>query len=330
MGEGLYQKNIKSRSKIKNFVWHLAFFSITLFALIYFLFPNKMLKTYLLSELQLALVRAGTPVNIDAQSINLYWFSGLAFRSVKISPLDSFSNSELTIPKLTVRVSLIPLLIGRANLNASIIFGEGTTDFFASSSLFELASGELKNYKITADFNNFPIHDIADLYFNTIKASNAPGAALVKPIISKTSMGGVLEGSFQMQNENALNNGMIQLDFKNLFFDIKDPALKLQTQHFKQASFDIAWKDSIYTIDNKTGFESENLYLKPQGTIRQVGVGANSAFVMDLGLLLILSGTIEKSFGFLVPQLLGCPSSSMTDGVMNVKLAGSLSQYTCH
>ena len=51
--------------------------------------------------------------------------------------------------------------------------------------------------------------------------------------------------------------------------------------------------------------------------------------ILNLEFLLILSDQIEKNFAFLIPQLLKCPSSSMVDGVMNVKLVGPISQYTC-
>ncbi len=324
-----FSNNQKTSEKLKRIFSQIGLFFVFLFLFLYLLFPNKLLKSYLLSEIQLAISDSGMPVSIQMEDASLYWFTGIKLKNVFVSNLYASKENVLTIPKITARLSVLPLLIGKASLNASIDLDDGSSDFNASMSLFELINNKVDNFKVKADFDNFQIHEIANQYFNILKSSSDPGVAAVIPILDKLDLSGYLNGKVNFINRGVTNNGSINLSFDKLYFNLNDPSLEIPTQHFKKSDIDVEWKNSTYNIQEKTQFESENLFFKPEGSVRVIGTGPSATPVLNLDLLLIMSGAIEKNFGFLVPQLLKCSNSTMTGGVMNVKLVGPLSQYTC-
>src|SRR5262245_8402136 len=89
----------------------------------YFTFPYERLRERLLVELEAQ--RQGNPNSqrIEIDSLGPYWFSGVSLKGLSlVSPRPAGAEpsgppSKLTFDKAHVRVSLLPLLIGRVTVN---------------------------------------------------------------------------------------------------------------------------------------------------------------------------------------------------------------------
>ncbi len=99
------------------------FYLLCLIVFSYLTFPYERLKERLLAELEAQ--RQGNPSaqRIEVQSLGPYWFSGVSLKGVTIvSPKSPGSEpgaapSKLTLDKAHLRVSILPLLIGRVTVS---------------------------------------------------------------------------------------------------------------------------------------------------------------------------------------------------------------------
>lgn len=321
----------KNRTKniIKNIFKFVALYLGAMVFLLYFFFPTGILNNYIKSEFRLFALQNNLPLSIDIESVKPYWITGLELKGLKIHNIYQTEQSYLNISDTTVRLAVLPLLIGRANINTTIELEDGKSDISFSIPLWSVFSNNTQNFKLSVNFKKFQIKGLANQYFKALESSNNSGLMLLRPILQQTSIGGFLNGTLSFKQSNEKGNGALNLYFDELYLSIDDPALNIPTQHFKNAKINGSWNGQTYTINDQTKFESENLYLQPKGTVQTIGAGQAASSVLNLDLLLILSGEIEKNFGFLIPQLLKCPSTSMIGGVMNVKLVGPISQYAC-
>jgi type II secretion system protein N len=100
-----------------------AFYLFCLFLFAYFTFPYDRLKDRLLAELDAQ--RSGNPTSqrVEIESLGPYWLSGVSVKGLRlISPRAPGSDgdrpaSKLSIDKAHVRVSILPLLIGRVTVS---------------------------------------------------------------------------------------------------------------------------------------------------------------------------------------------------------------------
>lgn len=302
-------------------------FAFFLLFILYFFFPYAVVKNYLESQIQAIFIQNNILIDLKIKSSRPYWLTGMQFKNISIQNMYDNKRIPFKISKLTVRVSILPLLIGRISVNMNIQQqNTGNSHVFISLPLWSIFDLEnLKKYEIETEFKQFDVRGLTDQALGMVQSSATPTLALITPVIAVTSFGGYLNGAFKFQANDNARTGFSDITFNQFYFFVNDPSLNIPKQNFKQGRLFLDWDQNTINIEDQTVFESENFYLKPKGTVKTAG----KTSILDLGLLLILSGSIEKNFGFLIPQLLKCPSGSMIDGVMNVKLIGALSQYQC-
>jgi type II secretion system protein N len=109
------------------------FYLMCLFLFAYFTFPYERLRERLLVELDAQ--RQGNPnaQRIEIQSLGPYWFSGVSLKGLSIvtpkTGVDAGSPpSKMTFDKAHVRVSILPLLIGRVTVNFGAKAFDGSID----------------------------------------------------------------------------------------------------------------------------------------------------------------------------------------------------------
>jgi type II secretion system protein N len=109
------------------------FYLFCLFMFAYFTFPYERLRERLLVELDAQ--RQGNPnaQRIEIQSLGPYWFSGISLKGLSVvtprTGADAASPpSKMTFDKAHVRVSLLPLLIGRVTINFGAKAFDGSID----------------------------------------------------------------------------------------------------------------------------------------------------------------------------------------------------------
>jgi type II secretion system protein N len=106
----------------------------------YFTFPYDMLKERIVTEFEKQRSQAGSPQRLEIGSLGPYWFSGLSARDVKlVLPRAPGSDGErraesLALETAHVRLSLLPLLIGRMTFTfGAKAFGGDIDGYYRSS-----------------------------------------------------------------------------------------------------------------------------------------------------------------------------------------------------
>jgi type II secretion system protein N len=100
-----------------------AFYLFCLFVFAYFTFPYERLKERLLVELDAQRGSNPTAQHIEIDSLGPYWLSGVSVKGLKVisprtpGPDGDRPPSKLTIDKAHLRVSILPLLIGRVTVS---------------------------------------------------------------------------------------------------------------------------------------------------------------------------------------------------------------------
>src|SRR6185436_1771623 len=109
------------------------FYLFCLFMFAYFTFPYERLRERLLVELDAQ--RQGNPnaQRFEIASLGPYWFSGISLKGLSIvtpkTGVDAASPpSKMTFDKAHVRVSILPLLIGRVTINFGAKAFDGSID----------------------------------------------------------------------------------------------------------------------------------------------------------------------------------------------------------
>jgi type II secretion system protein N len=109
------------------------FYLFCLFMFAYFTFPYERLRERLLVELEAQ--RQGNPnaQRIEIESLGPYWLSGISLKGLSIvtprTGADAASPpSKMTFDKAHVRVSILPLLIGRVTVNFGAKAFDGSID----------------------------------------------------------------------------------------------------------------------------------------------------------------------------------------------------------
>lgn len=303
----------------------IAYIAVTVvmtFLFIYILFPYKLVTEVVVGKIQTYLNQMNTGLKIQADSISGYWLTGVQAKNLQISNQEQ-PNKTLTIDNLTARMSVLPLFIGRINVNTNIEIDDGFGEIFVSLSLIDLISQKLNIKSIQAEFDDFKLDNIFSQLLYVLKNNDDPNFSLIVPIISDSSIGGFLNGDLNYKSK-AHYASNLNLQIKKAFLDINNETLGIPKQNFKTANIDVTLKDSIVTISKNTAFSTQNISFSANGMIDKT-----KKQNLNIKLNISLSGPIEKNFGFLLPQLLKCPSSSMIGGIMNVQLTGTADKLSC-
>jgi len=116
------------------------FYLFCLFLFAYFTFPYQRLKERLLVELEAQRQNNPSAQRIEIQSLGPYWLSGVTLKGLTlISPRTGAAGIEPDASKLTfdqahVRVSLLPLLIGRVTVTFGAKAFDGSIDGWTRAS----------------------------------------------------------------------------------------------------------------------------------------------------------------------------------------------------
>lgn len=115
------------------------FYLLCLFMFAYWTFPYGRLKDRLLAEFEAQRQSSPSAQRVEIQSLGPYWFSGVALKGLSlVTPrtgnAEGPATSKLTFDQAHVRVSLLPLLIGRVTLTFGAKAFDGSIDGWTRSS----------------------------------------------------------------------------------------------------------------------------------------------------------------------------------------------------
>jgi type II secretion system protein N len=292
--------------------------------LIYQTFPYTIVKENIAVEIQNVLNKEKIPLKISIKSFTPYWLTGVEFSGVEVS--NKFeTQGALVLDNVTARMSLLPLFIGNVTFDINIYQKNGYLSSSISFPLFSLISGNMSFGKANLYFNEFSLDSIFNQLLGVLRSLENPELALVLPIISKTTVGGNLNGIIEYREKGPAK---INLSLLKGFLNIENNALNIPIQEFSKVILNLNWNGKRILVSKDSGLDSEDIKLGADGYI-DTPADPNKPWQLNLLLNIVMTGQIEKDFGFLLPQLLNCPSNSILAGVMKINLMGDSNNLSC-
>ncbi|APJ03001.1 type II secretion system protein GspN [Silvanigrella aquatica] len=310
-----------NRKKIIGYT--LAGFCLLLF-LIYHTFPYHLVKENLVSEIQKNLNKENIPIKLTVKSLRPHWLSGIKLSGVEVN--DKFElKDSLKLDEIIIDISLLSLIIGNLTVDVDIYQNEGHAFTSISFPIFPLISGNPKFKEVNIEFKKFSLDSIFTQLLTIVKANEKPEMALILPIISKTTLGGSLNGFIDLYNKGPAK---INLKLVNGYLNIQNEALNIPLQNFSKANIALNWDGKKIILEKETGLDSQDMKFAADGFI-DTPEDPNKSWQINLALNVTMNGAIEKDFGFLIPQLLNCPANSVVAGVMKINLVGQANNLSC-
>lgn len=292
--------------------------------LIYQTFPYSIVKENIALEIQNEFNKRKIPLKITINSLKPYWLTGIELSDLEIS--NKFDSKEtLVLDTVTIKMSLLSLIIGNVTFGINVYQERGTLFSSVSLPLFSVTSGNMVLRKANFQFNNFPLDNIFNQLLGVVKSLENPELALILPIISKTTIGGKLNGVIEYYDKGAAK---INLNLVKGYLNIENETLNIPIQEFSKAHLNLNWNGKRILVAKDSGLEAQNIKLGADGFI-DTPVEPNGPWQLNLSLNIVMTGKIEKDFGFLLPQLLKCSSNSVLAGVMKVNLVGDFNNLSC-
>jgi len=221
---------------------------ISFLILIYQTLPYSLIKENIVIQLQSVLNKEKIPLKVSIHSLKPYWITGIEMNDLEVSNKFNAKNS-LVIDLITARVSFLSLLIGNFTINIHAKQKEGEFNSSITFPLFSILSGNVALKKADVKFNEFKLDNILDQILTSVKTLEKPEFALVLPIISKTSLGGKLNGEIDFQDKTFAN---VKLNLKDAYLNMANESLNIPKQLFSNANLDLNWNGKKINISKKT------------------------------------------------------------------------------
>ena len=294
------------------------------FFLIYQTFPYSIVKENIAIEIQNVLNKQRIPLKINIKSLKPYWLTGIELSGVEVN--NKFDSSgALVFDKVTARMSLLSLFIGNVTFDINVYQKSGYLSSSISFPLLSVISGDMSFGKVNTYFNEFSLDNIFNQLLGVIKSIANPELALVLPIITNTTVGGNLNGIIEYRDKGPAK---INLNLRKGYLNIENEALNIPIQEFSKANLDVNWNGKRILVSKESGLDSQDIKIGADGFI-DTPADPTKPWQLNVLLSIVMTGEIEKDFGFLLPQLLNCPSNSILAGVMKINLIGDSNNLSC-
>lgn len=298
------------------------------FFFLYQTFPYSLLKEKIIEQTFLQFKKSNLPLKVQIESLHPYWLSGLEFSNVQIGS-NVEDKAPLLLDKVIVRVSFLPLLLGKLIVDLKVSQKNNLMTSSVTFPLFSIIFGDISVSKLSISAKSFPLDNVFAQVITAVSSVKDANMEFLSSPLSKMIIGGDLNGSLDY---SANNSTKVDLSLNHFYISFNNDFLKIPTQKFSNAQVKFLWDGNRLTIrKDDIVFKAPNISFYVTGALKKpqnlpVDVQNMTA---NLNLRISMFREIEKSFGFLLPQLLNCPPSAMVDGIMNVKLFGQLNRLTC-
>jgi len=296
---------------------------------IYFTFPYDIIKEVLISKLSQELMRADLPIRVSIESLRPSWITGIAVDNAVFAH-STQKDIVFKLDAVRLRWNPFSLILGRLSFSVFVQQEKGVLTVSAVVPLMSLVTGAPGLQSLDVVSKDFHLDRLFDYGLAIVKSSKSPAMLLLMPLLSKTSAGGALNGMVTLRNPEVKNFakavGDIKLNLKSGFLHIDDDTLKIPKQNFKDATFDIKYENNLLVFGDSTRLASEHLELGVNGQMT-FPTSPSGTMTANLNLKMVMRGEVEKSLGFIVPNMLRC--DPLKDGVLKAKLSGPLSSMSC-
>ncbi len=288
-------------------------------------YPQTIIKEFMLGQANALLRKVNAPISIYSKKFSINWLTGIKLEQIAIYPLAGGLN-EKYLDEVSLRLSILPLLLGRISLDFDMLAKNETLQGTASLSLFKLLWDN--SYELSAidlNIHNVDIKDYVEYSKSIILNNYGKSLIILSPLIEKLQFSGQVDADIHYKLSKTYNS-IASIKLKNANFNFPMGDLDMPPLSFTNFQILVSNMGGILKVKDGTELQSKDLSLALVGDFVHQDINAPS---LDLLLKMRLSQNLEKYFGFLVPQFLSCPSSFLKDGFMNVHLSGKLDRFTC-
>jgi hypothetical protein len=295
-------------------------FLILLFSLIYVTFPYDLIKENIQYKIQSYLTKNEIPLKIKIDSIKPYWITGMKIENISLKNI-IYEQEEVAFEKVHISISPFLIFFGDLRINIEIIEKNGKINSNVSIDIISLLNKDFILKKSSFYFKNFELKNIFKQILRTVQFSEDSNLVLILPIIEKISFEGELNGKILYQNKKFSE---INLKLSKAALNIENEFLNIPYQKLIKAHIVASWNGKEYILRKETQLESQDISFLSNGTLN---VDATPYPLLNLRIYIKMKGDLQKNFGFLISQLLNCPSSQKNE--MNFKLSGNIHQPVC-
>jgi len=300
-------------------------FVVFIIIIIYQTFPYNILKENITNKINNQLQLEKIPLKVEIKNIRPYWFTGIQIDDFLIKNQFELNNSFI-LDSITVRIRILPLFLGKLSVNLKLNQKSGLLNASFSAPINSVINNEFLLEKGNVIIKKFAVDRLSHVLLTASMSGTNYNAALLEPIINHINFGGDLDGVLILSNANSLE---VDLNLLNSYLGIDNESLEFPKQDFSKLRLKLKWDGKDIEIFKETEIVSKNIDIDLYGTIEPPTALSRNPANINLFLNFSLSGEVEKNFGFLIPQLLNCPSSSMLAGYLKVQLTGTLDELTC-
>lgn len=301
---------------------------VSFFFFLYITFPYGVIKEVAVSQITENIQKAGYPVRVSIGTLRPHWLTGVQLENVVISNM-SDPNAVLKLGIVNVRLNVLPLLWGTLRVTSYVSQAGGSLDAQVDLPVLGVIKGAGPKYALV-NFKKFTLDPIFNHGLAVGRGSRDPSMVLLLPLLAKTTAGGSLSGTIQLENNEPANfakaKGGINLNIAGLYLHIDDTTLQIPKQNFETAKVELNFGNNSVTIGKSTKLAAEDIILALSGKIglpEAQGAQPNA----DLDMELTMRGQIDKSLGFIVPNMMRC--KPLTNGELKAKLSGPLTAMNC-
>jgi len=298
------------------------------FFFLYLTFPYGVIKEVVVSTVTDSLRKSGIPVRIAIGSLRPHWFTGIQLKDVQVTNAAD-PDANLKIGEATVRLNLLPLLLGKATVAGRVTQAGGAMNLRVDLPILGAINGHQSPSLARVDFQSFALDPIFNHALAVARGSKDPAMVLVLPLLAKTTAGGSLTGSLTLDNPDTATfiraKGAMNLDVKDAFLHIDDATLKMPKQNFTDARIGLKFENNAILV-NGTKFKAEDIGVGLDGRVTLPESPTGSP-IAELDMNLSMHGEIEKNLGFIIPNMMRC--KPLANGELKAKLTGPVSQMRC-
>jgi type II secretion system protein N len=299
--------------KVFNAAWYVLLFFLGFLIFFLFTFPYGVLKEAIVSEISQA-----TGFTVRVKEMGPAFLVGMDANGVRISTADGGAQMELK--SIDATVSLLNLFIGRAKVDVELVSkNNGTLDTSVSWSIWQLLVD--KNYvprHISLEANDFELGGLVNV---ALHHASKTANDMIKDLLVQLIFRGNLSGQSEIKlaiDDPLQSTGDVELRIDKASLDLANPTLVVAKQNFKRAIVKASLKGGRLQIDNKSGFETQEIKTDVRGVVSLKNPFQNS--ILDITIPLKLEGTLKDNFGFILSVVGG------SEGQLNYKISGSIAR----
>ncbi len=299
--------------KVINSAWYVALFFIAFLIFFLFTFPYGVLKEAIVSEISQA-----TGFTVRVKEMGPSFLVGMDASGVRIATADG--SAQVEIKSIDVSVSLLNLFIGQAKVNVELISkNNGSLESSVTWSIWQLAID--RNYvpkHIALEANDFELGGLVNVALHHVART---ANDMFKDLLLQLIFQGNLSGSSEIKlaiDEPLQSTGNVELKIDKASLDLANPSLAVAKQTFKKALVKASLQSGKLSLDNKSGFETQEIKADFRGSTTLRNPFSNS--LMDLVIALKLEGTLKDNFGFILSVVGG------NEGQLNYQITGTLAR----